>query len=160
MAYDEQLDARVRGIVEPWGAERKTMFGGTGYMIGGHLAAGVYKDRLLIRLSEEGGAEALTEPGVTPFDMMKRPMPGWVTVGQEELGGENGEDVRVPRDLPPYLQELYRIPLLMLISYRGEFGERDPWQTEGGGVTEAAIKPPTSVCVQGTLNFEAFDYAG
>jgi sulfopyruvate decarboxylase subunit alpha len=32
--------------------------------------------------------------------------------------------------------QLYRIPLLMLISYRGEFGERDPWQTEGGGVTE------------------------
>jgi sulfopyruvate decarboxylase subunit alpha len=32
--------------------------------------------------------------------------------------------------------QLYRIPLLMLVSYRGEFGERDPWQTEGGGVTE------------------------
>jgi len=35
------------------------------------------------------------------------------------------------------LARLYRIPLLMLISYRGEFGERDPWQTEGGSVTEA-----------------------
>jgi sulfopyruvate decarboxylase subunit alpha len=31
--------------------------------------------------------------------------------------------------------QLYRIPLLMLISARGEFGERDPWQTEGGMVT-------------------------
>jgi sulfopyruvate decarboxylase subunit alpha len=31
--------------------------------------------------------------------------------------------------------QLYRIPLLMIISHRGEFGERDPWQTEGGGVT-------------------------
>jgi sulfopyruvate decarboxylase subunit alpha len=31
--------------------------------------------------------------------------------------------------------QLYRIPLLMVISYRGEFGERDPWQTEGGAVT-------------------------
>ena len=31
--------------------------------------------------------------------------------------------------------QLYRIPLLMFISHRGEFGERDPWQTEGGGVT-------------------------
>jgi Protein of unknown function (DUF4232) len=30
----------------------------------------------------------------------------------------------------------------------------------GGGVTEAAIKPPTSVCQRGTLNFEAFVYAG
>jgi sulfopyruvate decarboxylase subunit alpha len=38
------------------------------------------------------------------------------------------------------LARLYRIPLLMLISYRGEFGERDPWQTEGGGVTEAILQ--------------------
>ena len=35
--------------------------------------------------------------------------------------------------------QLYQIPLLMLISYRGEFGERDPWQTEGGGVTEHVL---------------------
>jgi sulfopyruvate decarboxylase subunit alpha len=36
--------------------------------------------------------------------------------------------------------QLYHIPLLMLISYRGEFGERDPWQTEGGGVTEDLLR--------------------
>jgi hypothetical protein len=30
----------------------------------------------------------------------------------------------------------------------------------GGGVTEAAIKPPTSVCEQGTLHFEPFGYTG
>jgi sulfopyruvate decarboxylase subunit alpha len=37
------------------------------------------------------------------------------------------------------LAHLYKIPLLMLISYRGEFGERDPWQTQGGGVTETLL---------------------
>ncbi len=36
--------------------------------------------------------------------------------------------------------QLYRIPLLMLISHRGEFGERDPWQTEGGLVTEDLLR--------------------
>ena len=36
--------------------------------------------------------------------------------------------------------QLYHIPLLMLISYRGEFGERDPWQTAGGGVTEDLLR--------------------
>jgi sulfopyruvate decarboxylase subunit alpha len=36
--------------------------------------------------------------------------------------------------------QLYRIPLLMLVSYRGELGERDPWQTEGGGVTEDILR--------------------
>ena len=38
------------------------------------------------------------------------------------------------------LAQLYRIPLLMLISYRGEMGERDPWQTEGGLVTEPILQ--------------------
>ena len=38
------------------------------------------------------------------------------------------------------LAQLYRIPLLMLITYRGEFGERDPWQTQGGGVTETLLQ--------------------
>ena len=37
------------------------------------------------------------------------------------------------------LARLYRIPLLMLISYRGEFGERGPGQTEVGGVTEDVL---------------------
>jgi sulfopyruvate decarboxylase subunit alpha len=36
--------------------------------------------------------------------------------------------------------QLYKIPLLMLISYRGSFGERDPWQTQGGNVTEALLR--------------------
>src|SRR6476620_7499227 len=36
--------------------------------------------------------------------------------------------------------QLYRIPLLMVISYRGRFGERDPWQTQGGGVTEPLLR--------------------
>ena len=35
--------------------------------------------------------------------------------------------------------QLYRIPLLMLISARGSLGERDPWQTEGGLVTEHVL---------------------
>ncbi|MBZ5551379.1 MAG: sulfopyruvate decarboxylase [Acidobacteriia bacterium] len=35
---------------------------------------------------------------------------------------------------------LYKIPLLMLISYRGTFGERDPWQTQGGNVTEPLLQ--------------------
>ena len=38
------------------------------------------------------------------------------------------------------LAQLYRIPLLMLISHRGEMGERDPWQTEGGLATEPLLR--------------------
>src|SRR5271154_2020175 len=35
---------------------------------------------------------------------------------------------------------LYKIPLLMLISYRGSLGERDPWQTQGGNITEPLLR--------------------
>ena len=38
------------------------------------------------------------------------------------------------------LSFLYKIPLLMLISYRGHIGERDPWQTQGGRFTEPVLK--------------------
>ncbi len=37
------------------------------------------------------------------------------------------------------LAQLYRIPLLMLVSCRGEMGEEHPWQTEGGGVTRPLL---------------------
>jgi len=36
--------------------------------------------------------------------------------------------------------QLYRIPLLMVITYRGHFGERDPWQTQGGSSTEVVLR--------------------
>lgn len=35
--------------------------------------------------------------------------------------------------------QLYRIPLLMLVSHRGHMGEKDPWQTEGGLRTERVL---------------------
>src|SRR2546422_10886130 len=35
---------------------------------------------------------------------------------------------------------LYKVPLLLLISYRGHMGERDPWQTQGGRLTEPVLK--------------------
>ena len=34
---------------------------------------------------------------------------------------------------------LYKIPLLMLITDRGGFGEKDPWQTEGGKYTRPIL---------------------
>ncbi|HEY0493510.1 MAG TPA: thiamine pyrophosphate-binding protein [Candidatus Dormibacteraeota bacterium] len=34
---------------------------------------------------------------------------------------------------------LYKIPLLMIITDRGTFGEKDPWQTEGGKYTRPVL---------------------
>ena len=35
---------------------------------------------------------------------------------------------------------LYKIPLLLLVSYRGSFGDKDPWQAQGGMVTEPMLR--------------------
>src|SRR5215208_2859959 len=36
--------------------------------------------------------------------------------------------------------QLYKIPLLMLISHRGDLGELDPWQTQGGMATLPVLR--------------------
>jgi len=38
------------------------------------------------------------------------------------------------------LAMLYKIPLLMLISHRGDLGERDPWQCQGGMATMPVLQ--------------------
>lgn len=35
---------------------------------------------------------------------------------------------------------LYRIPVLLLVSYRGYFGDKDPWQAQGGIATEPVLQ--------------------
>jgi sulfopyruvate decarboxylase subunit alpha len=37
------------------------------------------------------------------------------------------------------LAQLYKVPLLMLISHRGDLGELDPWQTQGGMATRPIL---------------------
>jgi TfoX/Sxy family transcriptional regulator of competence genes len=85
MAYDSELDMRVASALEPWGAVRRQMFGGTGHMLNGHLAAGVHKNRLILRLSLDAAHTALSKPTVHPFDMSSRPMPGWLMIDQNGL---------------------------------------------------------------------------
>src|SRR5215218_7395055 len=38
------------------------------------------------------------------------------------------------------LAQLYKLPLLMLVSHRGDLGELDPWQTQGGMVTLPVLR--------------------
>jgi sulfopyruvate decarboxylase subunit alpha len=38
------------------------------------------------------------------------------------------------------LAQLYKVPLLMLISHRGDLGERDPWQCQGGMATIPVLR--------------------
>jgi hypothetical protein len=86
MAYDEVLAGRVRdGLRDVAGVTEKKMFGGLVFMADGHLTVGVYGDGLIARIGAAGMNEAVTEPGVRPFDMSGRPMRGIVVVAAETL---------------------------------------------------------------------------
>jgi len=85
MAYDEALAGRVRTSLSGTGAVEKKMFGGLVFMTSGHLTVGVYGDGLIARVGAEGMAEAVTDPGVRPFQMGARAMRGFVLVPAETL---------------------------------------------------------------------------
>jgi TfoX/Sxy family transcriptional regulator of competence genes len=76
MAYDEELAARVKEILEESVAlsERK-MFGGIAYMVHGHMCCGVVKGDLMLRLDPEVAEEALSDENVRQSEAtLRRPL--------------------------------------------------------------------------------------
>ncbi len=81
MAYDEGLAERIRRALagRPDIAERK-MFGGLAFLLRGHMCCGVVGDRLMLRLGNDGGAAALSEPHTRPMDFTGKAMKSMVYV--------------------------------------------------------------------------------
>ena len=72
------LEERVDKLTADWGATKKKMFSGHGYMINGNLAFGTHKkDELIVRAGEEQASNLLKQPGIRVFDMTGRPMKNW-----------------------------------------------------------------------------------
>ena len=86
MAYDEELAERARSMV-PAGlpVDEIKMFGGLAFMINGHMAFGVMKDSLMLRLEPDEVTEALGEPHVRLMDFTGRPMRNMLLVGPDGL---------------------------------------------------------------------------
>jgi len=81
MPFDQALADRVRVLLLPRdGYDEKRMFGGVCFLLHGHMACGIVRDRLIVRVGAGGYAEALTLPHAAPFDLTGRPMTGWVQV--------------------------------------------------------------------------------
>ena len=86
MAYDEDLAERVRVAMAavPDLVERK-MFGGLAFMAGDHMACGVARDNLMLRLGPDLAAKALERPHVRPMDMTGTRMKSVVLVSAAGL---------------------------------------------------------------------------
>jgi hypothetical protein len=98
MAYDETLAARVRGLVgEMPGMAEKKMFGTLVFLLHGNMSCGVYGDGLIVRLSPDDSAAALTEPGTQVPEMGGRPMKNWVMVAPDHVADDGDLDGWIER---------------------------------------------------------------
>jgi TfoX/Sxy family transcriptional regulator of competence genes len=108
MAYNEALAQRMRDALfaTPDLVEKK-MFGGIGFMVRGHMACGVNKDDLIVRVGPDAYQEALDHPHTRVFDMTGRPMTGWIAVLSDGYASDADlkdwvqQGVDFARTLPP-----------------------------------------------------------
>jgi len=107
MAFDEKLAQRVRRVLA--GRDdvvEKKMFGGLAFMVRGHMACGIVKDDLMVRVGPEGYAAAMQRPHVRPMDFTGRTSKGMVYVrppGGQGAGLKKWIELAVKRaeSLPP-----------------------------------------------------------
>ena len=97
MAYDTRLADRIRAQMDGLPFVEKKMFGGVGFLIGGNMACGVYKDDLVVRVNPERHNMLLKKAHVKIFDITGKPMKGWLLV---EPGG-----VKTDRQLRAWITE-------------------------------------------------------
>ena len=90
MPYNLDLEDRIDRLAGRLGRiEKKKMFGGVGYLLGGNLCFGIHKESLVIRTTPEKAAELLKDPCVTPFAITGRPMKGWLLVAPDLVEDED-----------------------------------------------------------------------
>lgn len=86
MAFDEALAARARDILgERDDVEERRMFGGLAFMVSSHMACGIIRDELMLRVGPGNEAAALAKPHARPMDFTGRPMPGMIYVAPAGL---------------------------------------------------------------------------
>jgi len=87
MAYDETLAVRIReALNQHLDVEEKAMFGGLCFMVGGHMAVGIVKNDLMVRVGPAAYEDALARKGVRPMDFTGQPLKGMVYVARAHLG--------------------------------------------------------------------------
>ncbi|WP_020668483.1 TfoX/Sxy family protein [Amycolatopsis nigrescens] len=85
MAYDEVLAERVLERLEPDGVTAKKMFGGITFLFQGNALANVYDEGLMVRIGQDGMADALARPGAKPLVFRGKEQDGWVVLDESTL---------------------------------------------------------------------------
>ncbi len=84
MAFDEILADRIRRVVSgKRGITEQKMFGGLAFLHNGHMACGVAKEELMVRIGPDAYEEALALPHTRDMDFTGRPLKGMIYVDFE-----------------------------------------------------------------------------
>lgn len=89
MAYDEELASRVRdALAKRTDFEEKKMFGGLAFMVNTHMACGLIRDDLMVRVGI-ANFEAALHRGAAAMEFTGRPMTGMVIVPGPSVASED-----------------------------------------------------------------------
>jgi TfoX/Sxy family transcriptional regulator of competence genes len=99
MAYDEVLAQRIHDVLDGQeGLTSRKMFGGLGFMVGGHMAvAAASSGALMVRVDPATGEQWIDGGSVNPMEMRGRPMTGWLLVAPEALADDDQLQLWVDR---------------------------------------------------------------
>ena len=75
------------------------MFGGIGFMVGGHLCCSVTGEGLLVRVTPATRDELLSHPAVHAMVMGKRAMRGYLRVSRDALESDRELSIWVQKSL-------------------------------------------------------------
>jgi len=105
--YSLELAERARIALGPVDVLERKMFGGLCFMVNGHMACGIVKDELMVRVGKEAWEDTLALPHARPMDFTGKPLTGFVYVGVPGLKTAAGlkawveRGAKYARSLPP-----------------------------------------------------------
>lgn len=117
MAYDEKLVGRIRDelLGMPGLTERK-MFGGVCFAVNGHMACGVQKKDLVVRVGSDEHQRSLARKHTRPMDFTGKPMTGYIYVDvlgykrKADLARWVSKGVEYVQTLPPKKSKKKKAP--------------------------------------------------
>jgi TfoX/Sxy family transcriptional regulator of competence genes len=109
LGSSEELAERIRAeFADRSDISERKMFGGTGFMLAGNLAAGAQRDgNLLLRIDPETSDELTADPHASLMVQRGRELPGWLIVDAVALADDDafkrwlGRGVAFASSLPP-----------------------------------------------------------
>jgi TfoX/Sxy family transcriptional regulator of competence genes len=86
MGFSQILAARIRAVLaDRTHVVERRMFGGVAFMVGGRMACGVHRDRLIVRIGNEAALKWIGRAHVKPMDFTGKVLKSFATIEPEGI---------------------------------------------------------------------------